>query len=176
MPRAVFLDRDGTVVADRDYLDNAEGIALLPGAGEALATLSESGFLLVLVTNQSGVGRGYFPIEVVKAQHERLGELLQPFGVRFADIQVCPHEPAERCSCRKPAPGMLLAAAEKLGLDLTASFMVGDKDVDVEAGKRAGCTSIILACCDGGADHAAVDLADAARWIVERTAEQKGKR
>ena len=170
MHRAVFVDRDGTVITDKAYLATAEGVELLPRAGEALASLMQHGFLIVLITNQSGVGRGYFSSEAVDEQHRRLSELLQDCGVVLAGIEVCPHAPWKNCSCRKPAPGMIHRAAEKLGIDPRASYMIGDKASDVLAGKRAGCTAVLGG--DGNvpeADWTAADLFEAARWILGRT-------
>jgi len=166
--RAVFLDRDGTVVVDRGYLDDASGIELLPGAAAALARLTEIGYLLVLVTNQSGVGRGLFSLNTVAAQHRRLRRLLAPAGVDFAAVEVCPHAPQDECSCRKPAPGMLRRAAAQLHLDLSRSFMVGDKEADVQAGLAAGCRSIRIG-SSAAADRGPVcrDLAAAVAWIEE---------
>jgi histidinol-phosphate phosphatase family protein len=166
MDRVVFLDRDGTVIVDHGYLDNAAGVELLPGAGEALSLLMGNGFLLVLVTNQSGIGRGYFPRSVVEQQHARLGELLAPFNVKFAAIEVCPHTPSDGCSCRKPEAGMLRRAAEKLGIRTAGCYMVGDKQSDVAAGRNAGCTTVMLGGTCPEADTTAADLVTAARWIV----------
>jgi len=167
MRRAVFIDRDGTVMEDKGYLADPEGVVLIPGATEALAALRKAGLLLVLVTNQSGVGRGMFAMADVEAVHRRLLELLAEGGVAFDDIEVCPHTPDDDCACRKPRPGMLLAAARKLGIDLTRSFMVGDKDTDMEAGRRVGCRTI----CVGTepSPHADVQVAglkEAAAWIL----------
>ena len=169
MHRAVFVDRDGTVVVDHSYLATAEGIELLPGVGDALALLLQHGFMLVLVTNQSGIGRGYFPMSVVEAQHRRLAELLAGHGVRFAGIEVCPHAPWENCACRKPAPGLLRAAAGRLDIDLLRSFVVGDKPGDVLAGKAAGCTAIMVGGSCPEADYAAADLPAATGWIIAQT-------
>ncbi len=167
--KAVFLDRDGTIIKDWGYLDNAEQVELLPGAAAALAVLVQRGFLLVLVTNQSGIGRGKFPRSVVEAQHARLHDLLAPFGVRFADIQICPHAPTVACSCRKPSPVMLVESARWLGVDLSRSFMVGDKPGDVEAGNRAGCRSVFVGMqpC-AAADATASDLQAAVAWILSQ--------
>lgn len=168
--KAVFLDRDGTVIPDHGYLANTEGVTLLPGAGEALQQLAAAGYLLVLVTNQSGIGRGYFTRAVVDAQHDRLCELLRPFGVAFAGIEVCPHLPDEKCDCRKPRPGMLHKAAKALGVDLFHSFMVGDKVADVIAGRAAGCRTIrIGSSCTDAADYFTDSLAKAAAWILRQT-------
>jgi D-glycero-D-manno-heptose 1,7-bisphosphate phosphatase len=169
MPKAVFIDRDGTVVPDHGYLADAAGIELLPGAGTALRALARGGFLLVLVTNQSGVARRYFTLQAVAEQHRRLEELLRVFGVVFDGVEVCPHLPDAGCDCRKPRPGMLVRAAARLGIDLSRSFMVGDKISDVEAGLAAGCRTVRLG--DGGVAPAAAvvpDLTAAAAWILEQ--------
>jgi D-glycero-D-manno-heptose 1,7-bisphosphate phosphatase len=144
MSKAVFLDRDGTVIKDRGYLDSVDGIELLPTVAKSLKTLSDNGFRLVLITNQSGVGRGRFDLDVVHAQHKRLAELLEPHKVRFELIKTCPHAPDDECDCRKPKPKMLLEAADELGLDLERSWMLGDKPSDVIAGKAAGCRTILF--------------------------------
>ena len=168
MHKAVFLDRDGTVVVDRAYLDNVEGIELLPGVGEALARLAAKGFLLVLISNQSGVGRGYYSREMVDAQHVRLSELLANFSVAFDSIEICPHAPWDNCSCRKPKPGLLKQAASNLQIDLRRSFMVGDKESDVMAGKQAGCQTIFLGEICDQADWVAPGVSEAVDWIIQQ--------
>lgn len=167
--KAIFLDRDGTVIPDHGYLAEVAGVTLLPGAGEALRRLAAAGFLLVLVTNQSGIGRGYFTRETVAAQHGRLCNLLRPFGVTFAGIEVCPHQPTDDCTCRKPRPGMLKRAAAALDVNLFQSFMIGDKPADIIAGRAAGCRTICLgALCADAADHCSATLAEAAAWILRQ--------
>lgn len=142
--RAIFLDRDGTIIVDRGYLDNVKGVRLMPQAGEALAYFKKMGYALIIITNQSGIGRGRFTIDVVHAQHQRLEELLAPFHISFDDIQICPHSPDQQCSCRKPSPELLLQAAEKLNIDLENSYMIGDKPSDIRAGIAAGCKTVYL--------------------------------
>jgi histidinol-phosphate phosphatase family protein len=159
MSRTIFLDRDDTIVPDRHYLDNVEGIELLEGAGEALRRMHDLGYLLVLVTNQSAIGRGYFPESIVHAQHARLTELLAPYGVCFETIRFCPHTPVDRCGCRKPEPGMLIDAGREIGTDFSRSWMIGNSEADVGAGLAAGCRSIQIV--------GDVDLAEAARMIEE---------
>ena len=164
---AVFLDRDGTLIPDHGYLAAVDGVTLLPGVGPALAELARAGFLLVLITNQSGIGRGYFTRAVVDAQHERLQERLRPFGAELAALEVCPHTPEESCDCRKPWPGMLQRAAAALRLDLPRSWMIGDKALDAQAGRAAGCRAIRLAAAaDPAADATVPDVAAATRWIL----------
>jgi D-glycero-D-manno-heptose 1,7-bisphosphate phosphatase len=167
MNRAVFLDRDGTIIVDRGYLGTSEGVELLPGAGQALLSLRQAELLLVLVTNQSGVARGYFDLATVAAQHAVLAERLAPFGVTFAGIEVCPHHPEQNCDCRKPRPALLRRAADRLDLDLRHSYMVGDKPSDVAAGKAAGCTTVLVGSGGADADYAAVDITAAAAWICQ---------
>ena len=142
--RAVFLDRDGTLIEDMGYLKNPDGVRLLPGCGVALAALQRNGFLLVLVSNQSGIGRGWLTRDEVERVHERVVSLLAEHGARFDAVYYCPHGPEEGCACRKPAPGMLLQAARELEIDLRTSFLVGDKPSDIEAGHRAGCRTVLL--------------------------------
>ncbi len=165
---AVFLDRDGTLIPDHGYLDTVAGVTLLPGVGPALRRLADAGFLLVLITNQSGIGRGYFTRELVDAQHRCLAERLAPFGVTLAGIEVCPHGPDTECDCRKPRPGMLRKAARELNVDLARSFMAGDKPGDVAAGRAAGCRTLFIgraAACPE-ADHCAPTLAAAVDWML----------
>ncbi len=168
MNRAVFLDRDGTVIVDRGYLaDHGQGVELLPGAGEALARLSKAGFQLVIISNQSGVGRGLCDQTAVTAQNRRLRELLAEFQVEPAAEKFCPHTPEDKCRCRKPSPEMLLQAARELDIDLTRSYMVGDKESDVEAGQRAGCRTVLLGQNhDSAADWQAADLTRATNCIL----------
>ncbi len=166
---AVFLDRDGTVIVDKGYLGDVAGVELLPGAGEALARLAAAGFLLILITNQSGIGRGFFPHEVVDRQHARLRQLLEPYGVEFAAIAVCPHAPEQNCDCRKPSPKLLQNKARELRLDMAASFMVGDKDSDMAAGRAAGCAAVIAVGHKlATADYQAASITEAAAWIISQ--------
>jgi len=162
----VFLDRDGTLIRDTGYLDNVAGVQLLPGVGAALAALARAGFVLVVVTNQSGIGRGLIRTEVVEQQHDRLRELLRPAGVDLAAVEYCPHAPDTGCDCRKPLPGMLLRAACRLGIDLAASFMVGDKPADVGAGHAAGCRTVFIGEGCAEADFNAPDVPAAVAWIL----------
>jgi histidinol-phosphate phosphatase family protein len=148
---AVFLDRDGTIVADKHFLFEPDDLELLPNAVEGLRALRRLGARLVVVTNQSGVGRGYFDEAAVERVNRRLLQLLADHGVELDGIFVCPHAPDEGCDCRKPAPGLFRRAAAELGVDLTRSFVIGDRDVDVRAGRGIGATSILIG-LDGTAD------------------------
>jgi histidinol-phosphate phosphatase family protein len=142
--RAVFLDRDGTIILDRDYPRDPALVELLPGAVNGLAILREHGLLLVVVSNQSGLARRIVTPDEAEAVHERFLECLAESGLALDGVYYCPHGPNDGCACRKPAPGLLLRAAEELNIDLARSFMTGDKRSDVEAGVRAGCTSILF--------------------------------
>jgi D-glycero-D-manno-heptose 1,7-bisphosphate phosphatase len=139
---AVFLDRDGTIVVDKHYLADADGLELLPNAAAGLRELQGLGGRLVVVTNQSGVGRGYFDEAALAAMNARLEELLAAEGVELAGIYACPHAPDAGCDCRKPATGLFTRAREDLGLELEGSFVVGDGESDVEAGARIGAMTI----------------------------------
>lgn len=174
---AVFLDRDGTIIEDANYLADPAGVRLIPGALEALRRLAASGFALVVVTNQSGIGRGYFTEDDYRRVAARMEEMLDP-GLVLATY-FCPDHPAQPSARRKPAPGMLLEAAQEHGLDLSRSFMIGDRRGDIEAGRAAGCAASILVrtgigaaeAADAGADFVAADLAEAADWCLrERVA------
>jgi D-glycero-D-manno-heptose 1,7-bisphosphate phosphatase len=148
---AIFLDRDGTLVEEVPYLHDPDQVVLLPGVG-ALAAAAAAGYALVVVTNQAGVARGRYDEAAVDAVHRRLGELLAGAGVHLDAVLHCPHHPqgtvpgyARACRCRKPGPGMLEAAAERLDLDLPASFLVGNHPTDVGAAVAAGVTPLFVA-------------------------------
>jgi D-glycero-D-manno-heptose 1,7-bisphosphate phosphatase len=172
---AVFLDRDGTLIEDAGYPRDPALVRLLPGAAKSLRALAASGLVLVVVSNQSGVGRGLVTSGEAAAVRERFEECLRAGGVRLHASYYCPHAPWEGCPCRKPSPGMLLRAAEDLGIDLGRSFLVGDKTSDVEAGRRAGCSTIHFSPPEGGApanhpDGEAGSWAEVLDWISGRIA------
>lgn len=150
MNRAILLDRDGTLVRPRHYPSCPEDLELYDGIGPELVALQRAGFKLVVVTNQSGLARGYFSEADLRRMHDYLESELAALGVRLDGIYYCPHHPegvipglAVRCDCRKPAPGMLVQAAADLNLNLYGSWFVGDILDDVEAGKRAGCRTVL---------------------------------
>jgi D-glycero-D-manno-heptose 1,7-bisphosphate phosphatase len=172
--RAVFLDRDGVLVETK-VLDgvprpaaSVDELELLPGVAEACARLREAGFLLIVVTNQPDVARGSLTLEAVEAMHLELAQALP-----LDDIAVCMHDDADGCDCRKPQPGMVLAAARRFDIDLAASFLIGDRWRDVEAAYRAGCRAVFV---DRGYDEALTvqpdatvrDLGEAADWILRQ--------
>lgn len=149
--KAVFLDRDGTINLEVDYLSRVEEFQFIPGAPLAIKRLKDAGFLLVVVTNQSGIARGYYDESALERIHQHMHEELEKFGVAIDACYFCPHHPEHgvgpykrECTCRKPFPGMLFQAAKELDIDLSASFMVGDKIADVKAGIEAGCTPILV--------------------------------
>ena len=179
--RAVFLDRDGTINVEKNYLYRVADFEFLPGAVAAIRRLKEAGFLVFVVTNQSGVARGYYSLEDVEILHSHLQEELRRQETAVDAFYVCPHHPEQglgpwrrECDCRKGAPGMLLQAAAEFEVDLARSFMVGDKKADIEAGRRAGCTPLLVLTGYGAATSAELDtdpvvrvadLAAAADWI-----------
>ena len=149
--KAVFLDRDGTIIKDVGYLSSRDDVDVPPGAAAALRRLRSAGFLLLVVTNQSAIARGLLTESQLAEIHGRLQELLSREGVQIDEFFYCPHLPAAPvaryatvCSCRKPEPGLLLEAAAKWQVSLACSFAVGDSERDVEAGCRAGCHSILI--------------------------------
>jgi D-glycero-D-manno-heptose 1,7-bisphosphate phosphatase len=180
--RAIFLDKDGTLIEDVPYNVDPARIRLLPGAAEGLRALHRAGFLLVVVSNQSGVARGYFPESALAGVEARLRELLAAAGAPLAGFYYCPHHPdgvvleyAVSCLCRKPSHGMLVRASREHGIDRRASWFVGDILDDMEAGHRAGCRTVLVN--NGGEtlwelspdrtpDFVAPDLAVAARIIT----------
>jgi len=148
---AVFLDKDGTLIENLPYNVNPELIRLAPRAGEALRLLQKHGYAFFVVSNQAGVAKGLFGEQALEPVKERLRALLAEEGVRLSGFYYCPHYPtgavaryALRCDCRKPMPGMLQAAAEQHGIELARSWMIGDILDDVEAGKRAGCRTVLI--------------------------------
>lgn len=157
--RALFIDRDGTLIVDVGYPRDPEQVEPLPGAIAALRELRAS-FALVIVSNQSGIGRGLIAPAEALAVHERVLERFASGGVQFAGSYYCPHTPGAGCACRKPAPGMLLQAADELGLDLVGSIMIGDKPSDIAAGRAAGCGHLLWITPGDAADPTAVHCAD----------------
>ena len=179
---AVFLDKDGTLVNDVPYNVEPAAIALAPGSAEGARLLHEAGYPLIVVSNQSGVARGFFAETALRRVEQRLRELLDEAGASLAGFYYCPHYPdapesayAVRCGCRKPEPGLMLRAAEDRDLDLARSWAIGDILNDVEAGHRAGARTILI---DNGnetewlltpnrtPDYRVLNMAQAARIIV----------
>jgi D-glycero-D-manno-heptose 1,7-bisphosphate phosphatase len=180
--KAVFLDKDGTIIEDVPYSVDPSAMVFMPGAAEGLRRLQEAGYRLIVVSNQSGVARGLFPVEALAGVEKRLAEMLAEAGAVLAGFYFCPHHPdgsvaeyAIDCECRKPAAGLIYRAAQEHGIDLARSWFAGDILNDVEAGRAAGCRTILL---DNGnetewvltrdrlPDHLAPDLAAAAELIL----------
>ena len=186
---AVFLDRDGTINEQMGYVNHLSRFHLLPGAARAIRGLNEAGLAVVVVTNQSGLARGYFPESLLEAVHAEMYRLLAQEGARLDGLYVCPHHPEAKeerfrldCDCRKPRTGLLERAAAELGLDLGRSYMVGDRWSDLRCGAAVGATTVLVLTGYGRGDaayvgpgqtvqpdHVAEDLEAAARWILDRT-------
>lgn len=191
---AIFLDRDGTINEEVGHLDNLEKLKLYDNAAEAIRLINESGMKAVVITNQSGVARGYFTEELVKTAHRQIQDLLKQQGAFIDAFYYCPHHPTEgleeyvqACSCRKPEPGMLITASRDLNIDLLRSYMVGDILKDIQAGKNAGTKSVLVKSGHGlktleedlrngegnipsensGPDYIAEDILDAVTWIMQ---------
>ena len=161
--RYVVLDRDGTLNVEKHYLSDPAQLELLPGVAEGLRLLQGHGFGLVVISNQSGIGRGVVSKDIVEAIHGRLRELLQQQDVQLNGIYYCPHAPEQNCTCRKPSPAMIYQAAEDLDFNPGESFVVGDKSSDVEMGKRANAVTILLLTGHGKQEH----LRERADFVAE---------
>ena len=142
--RFVVLDRDGTIIVEKNYLSEPDQVELLPGVVNGLQKLVDIGLGLVVVTNQSGIGRGFFTESKLKQINQRMTNLLSEHGIVLDGIYHCPHTPQDDCQCRKPRTGLLDMAAKENGFDPAACFVVGDKESDIELGKRAGATTILV--------------------------------
>ena len=177
MIKAVFLDRDGTLIYEKPgvYLSRPEQVRLYKSTRPALALLSKSGFKLFIVSNQSGIGRGYCTAKEVRAVHAHLVKLLRP--AQIEEIVFCPHAPDEHCACRKPQPKMGLELIKKYQIDPSRSYMIGDKKADVEFGRALGCKTVLVTTANGHRhlkkypnlqpDKIATNLLNAAKFIVQ---------
>ncbi|MCI5193483.1 MAG: D-glycero-beta-D-manno-heptose 1,7-bisphosphate 7-phosphatase [Candidatus Electrothrix sp. AU1_5] len=185
---AVFLDRDGTINEQMGYINHISRFILLPGVATAIRTLNEQNIPVVVVTNQSGLARGYFPPALLDAVHAQMERELAAQDAHIDGLYICPHHPEAKeeqfrkvCTCRKPQTGLLEQAAAELELDLTRSFMVGDRWSDLKCGNRVGATSVLVLTGYGRGDleyigpeqeiqpdKIAEDLSEAVDWIIEQ--------
>ncbi len=175
---AIFLDRDGTIIEERHYLHRPDEVVVFPGAAAALRRLMDAGYQLFIITNQSGVGRGYFSLAEVERVHEHLLRELACEGVQFTEIYVAPEAPDQSSRGRKPSPQFLFDARDQFGIDLASSYVIGDKLIDLECGWNAGVQHSLLVRTGYGAktekeaaaklESAVVvdDLPGAADWIL----------
>ena len=181
MRPAVFLDRDGTIAEEVGYLNHISRFHMFPFAARAIRQLNRAGLPVIVITNQSGVGRGYFPESLVTDVHDLMTTELAKEGAHIDALYYCPHKGDDACACRKPKPGMLEEAAREHGLDLRRSFVVGDRYGDIELARRAGARAILVRTGYGEGeiqwhsagwpappDFIAADLAAAAKWIVSQ--------
>lgn len=178
MKRAVFLDRDGTINVDTGYLSNPSELVFIRGAKEGVRVLKKSGFFVFIVTNQSGVGRKYFSLETLKAINEKMINEFKKGRIHIDGIYYCPHHPREKCKCRKPQAKIVKDIAQQFKVDLECSYFIGDKLIDVQTGKNAGCKTVLINTDTtyliekeddwSPPDFIAKDLKEAARWVVKR--------
>jgi D-glycero-D-manno-heptose 1,7-bisphosphate phosphatase len=164
--RLALIDRDGTIIVDKVYLSDPDGIEFAPGAIDGLRLLRDAGFVLVLITNQSGIARGYFDAKTLEQIHDRLQSMLAAEGVRLEAIYFCPHGPDEGCDCRKPAPGMVRKAMHDLGFGPNETVVIGDSDADMGAAAAARVKGVRVAVEGKSAPvsiGAAADFLEAAR-------------
>lgn len=174
---AVFVDRDDTLIVNVGYCKDPDRIQLLPGVVEGLQKLNRAGIAIIVITNQSGVGRGFFTEDDLSAVHARLRTELEASGVSLQAIYYCPHLPEDGCSCRKPRPGLLLKAASEMDLNLKTCFMIGDRELDLLAGRAAGTRTILvfnkelreLTDVEPIADFVVKDLVEAASVILNQS-------
>lgn len=168
----IILDRDGTIVIDRNYLGDPAGLEFLPGAEVGLLRLHDIGCRMIVITNQSGIGRGLLSVEQVELVNERLRQMVHRLGAKLEAIYFCPHAPDDRCNCRKPEPGLLMRAGRDLNFEPASAVVIGDKASDMEFGRRVGARAILVtngnAALGAHADVVVSDLDDAARTIESR--------
>lgn len=163
--RAVFIDRDGTLNVEVNYLHRIEDLVLIPGATAAIRALNQAGYLAIVVTNQAGIARGYYDEAALHRLHAHLADMLATDRARLDAIYFCPHHPefSGVCDCRKPAPGMLLRAAAEHTIDLTQSWLIGDTAGDLAAAQAVGCQTVLVRTGYGAQTEAALDAADTRR-------------
>ncbi|MCL0092277.1 D-glycero-beta-D-manno-heptose 1,7-bisphosphate 7-phosphatase [Dehalococcoidia bacterium] len=170
--RAVFLDRDGTIARDVHYCHRVEDFELLPTVAEAIRLLNTNSLKVVVITNQSGIARGYFTEEILAQIHDRMKQELAKDGAWVDAIYYCPHHPDDGCECRKPKTGLFLQAARELDIDLSRSFVVGDMPMDIDAGRALGSKTVLVTTGSQGGivdppDYTAGSLLEAVKWILK---------
>lgn len=177
--RAAFVDRDDTIAQDVPYCSRPEDLHLLPTVGEGIALLNRAGLLVVVVTNQSGISRGFFTHDDLAGIHEKMRADLAAHGASIDGLYYCPHRPEDGCDCRKPLPKLLFEGARDLGIDVANSAVIGDRAMDVEMARRAGCLAVMVPRGKGVAelptiapppDFVAPNFLVAARWVAARLA------
>jgi len=183
MEYTVFLDRDGVINKDsKDYIKNPSEFEFIPKSPEAIALLTQNGFRVIVITNQSMIGRNISTQESLDAIFEKMKTGVEKAGGRITDIFFCPHAPKDKCSCRKPQPGMIFLAKKKYAINLAKSFMIGDSEKDIALARNAKCAKALLVKTGNGIssftkliqkhmppDYVAKDLYDAACWIISAT-------
>lgn len=180
--RAVFLDRDGVINRDSpDFIKSWDEVDFLPGSRRAIGALTAAGYAVIVVTNQSGVGRGLLTLETLSDIHRRMRAAVRKAGGEIRDIRFCPHRPDAGCDCRKPLPGLILSAARDHGIDSSRAWMVGDSVRDIRCGQAAGCRTVLVRTGNGrdaertlaeeGAPptYIAESLPEAAEYLMMRT-------
>ncbi len=179
--KAVFVDRDGTINVDVHYLDDPDKFEMYPGVGEGVKKLKDSGFKIIIITNQSGIARGYFTEKQLSDVHERMKKEFQEFYVMLDGIYYCPHHPDDNCNCRKPRTGLFEKAIDEHNIDISKSYMIGDKALDINAGKKIGTVTILIPELHirdeilskknelkYDPDYIADDFFDAVEWILKK--------
>jgi histidinol-phosphate phosphatase family protein len=171
--KAVFLDRDGVICRDVNYCRRTEDFELLPTVPQAIKLLNDHNYLTIVITNQSGIARGYLTHEILTDIHRKMKDELARFNARIDDILYCPHHPDEECDCRKPGTALFEQAIHKHSINTSTSFMIGDRRKDIDAGRTAGCRTIFITTGPDNseenvikADYIAINLLDAVTWIL----------
>ncbi|HEY95390.1 MAG TPA: HAD family hydrolase [Dehalococcoidia bacterium] len=171
--KAVFLDRDGVICRDVNYCSRPEDLKLLPTVPQAIKLLNDHNYLTIVITNQSGIARGYFTHKILSDIHNKMIDEFARFNARIDDIRYCPHHPDEGCNCRKPGTALFEQAIQKHAINTKASFMIGDEQKDIDAGRAMGCRTVLVTNsvthkkeCLLRADYTALNLLDAVNWIL----------
>jgi D-glycero-D-manno-heptose 1,7-bisphosphate phosphatase len=182
--KAVFVDRDGTINQDVHYLSDPEELRMLPTVPEGIRLLNENGFLVVIVTNQSGIARGLLTRETLIAIHQRMKSELRVVGAGIDAVYYCPHHPDDRCACRKPGTALLERAIVEHDIDPTCSFFIGDRMTDIEAGQKVGCTTVLVpedsdlvekerSLSSASPDFEADRFLDGVMWILDKASKSQ---